>query len=206
MLVSGLARQILPNTEEKDQSNQGSLLYMSPERLHFATSQLQQRSGEESTLVPAQLLDGGSPLSTQVGVVNEKSDIFALGIILFEMFSQFTTESERIGALTTLGRQRKLPIEFVQTFPQESTLILQMLDEDVSKRPTAKELLAHPALQVEFSSKLQSFGTTNPSPSDDEAISQLEQQIKTLQSQLSMIRARNTSSRDTTRRDLVADL
>lgn len=97
--------------ESSSGDQHGSLLYMSPERL-FDTAP-----------------------------INEKSDIFALGIILFEMHVVFSTESERIAVLTALGRESKIPPEFAAQWPFEASLIRRMVSHNPDDRPTAQELL-----------------------------------------------------------------
>ncbi|RUP21883.1 hypothetical protein BC936DRAFT_139153 [Jimgerdemannia flammicorona] len=71
---------------------------------------------------------------------NEKSDVYSLGIILFELFYPFATAMERAQALRGL-RRGVLPERFVQRWPKESALILWMMAEDPAQRPSAKQLL-----------------------------------------------------------------
>ena len=71
---------------------------------------------------------------------NEKVDIYALGLILFEMCNKFGTEFERRSELHKLRTERKLSKAFKRQFCFESNLILQMIEVKPEKRPTAKEL------------------------------------------------------------------
>ena len=49
---------------------------------------------------------------------NYKVDIYSLGIILFELLTPFSTEMERVIALTSL-RKSKFPDNFAKQFPAE---------------------------------------------------------------------------------------
>lgn len=71
---------------------------------------------------------------------NYKSDIFSLGIILFEMFQPFNTEMERIKTLTNV-RQGNIPPEFSDKWPKLAHHIKSMVNEDPIRRPSADELL-----------------------------------------------------------------
>jgi serine/threonine protein kinase len=71
---------------------------------------------------------------------DHKSDMFSLGIILFEFFALFSTNFERTCALKDL-RKRLLHEPFQKRYPQESIHILALLSNDPKKRPSAAELL-----------------------------------------------------------------
>ncbi|KAH6579260.1 hypothetical protein BASA61_010372 [Batrachochytrium salamandrivorans] len=73
-------------------------------------------------------------------VYSPLSDIFSLGIILFELLCVFRTGMERA---TLIGNLRNgiLPKTFVKRYPKEATLILCMTAEDPRKRPLAQFLL-----------------------------------------------------------------
>ncbi|XP_043463144.1 eukaryotic translation initiation factor 2-alpha kinase-like isoform X2 [Leptopilina heterotoma] len=66
---------------------------------------------------------------------NYKVDIYSLGIILFELLTPFSTEMERVVALTNL-RNLIFPETFQIQCPTEFSLLKMMLDCDPSKRPT----------------------------------------------------------------------
>ena len=72
-----------------------------------------------------------------------KSDIYSLGIIMFELYFKFDTAMERVVILDKL-RKGELPPGFREKFPEESSLILSMTNRKPSKRPSASELLCHP--------------------------------------------------------------
>jgi translation initiation factor 2-alpha kinase 4 len=71
-------------------------------------------------------------------------DIFAAGIVLFELYNVFSTEMERHQMLTQLHEKRLVPRKFVKTYPNEAHLILKMTHSDPTQRPSAFELLNNP--------------------------------------------------------------
>lgn len=68
-------------------------------------------------------------------------DIFALGIILLELFSNFTSEHERAKAFYSLRHQRELDQWMHRTYPEVSRLVLDCTETDYRKRPTANDIL-----------------------------------------------------------------
>ncbi|KAJ1656336.1 hypothetical protein IWQ61_004074 [Dispira simplex] len=71
------------------------------------------------------------------------SDIFSLGIILFELLYPFATGMERIITLKNL-REGVFPECFVAARPKEAAVILWMMASDPKRRPTAVEILSLP--------------------------------------------------------------
>ena len=69
----------------------------------------------------------------------EKVDIFALGLILFELVYSFDTQMEKVRHFTD-ARQLKFPKNFRTRFPQEAELIFAMLQKHPESRPTAQEI------------------------------------------------------------------
>ncbi|EEB06881.2 PEK protein kinase Hri1 [Schizosaccharomyces japonicus yFS275] len=70
-----------------------------------------------------------------------KTDVYALGVILFEILWPFNTAMERACSISDLKNGR-LPPEFVRCMPHESELIRCMLASS-SRRPRVSELLRH---------------------------------------------------------------
>ncbi|TPX55608.1 hypothetical protein PhCBS80983_g05183 [Powellomyces hirtus] len=70
------------------------------------------------------------------------SDIYSLGIILFELLHPFKTAMERARALQDLraGRIGQDEHAFSATYPRETTMIRNMLRKDPKSRPTAQDL------------------------------------------------------------------
>ena len=61
------------------------------------------------------------------------------GIILFELFAQFSTEMERRESIHLL-KQQQLPPSFMQRYPFVSVLSLNMTAHDPTLRPSLPEL------------------------------------------------------------------
>ncbi|KAJ3191129.1 Eukaryotic translation initiation factor 2-alpha kinase [Irineochytrium annulatum] len=69
------------------------------------------------------------------------SDLYSLGIVLFELLHPFSTGMERAERLTALRGSGAMPDAFVRAWPKEATLVLWLMSEDPTKRPTAREVL-----------------------------------------------------------------
>ncbi len=74
--------------------------------------------------------------------MTEKVDIYAAGVILLELTSDFKTQHERAQALINLRERKTLPDKFTSSFSHESELILWMTENDPSKRPSAEMILS----------------------------------------------------------------
>jgi serine/threonine protein kinase len=70
-----------------------------------------------------------------------KVDIFALGVILLELFSNFTSEHERAKAFYNLRHCRELEPRIHQTYPEVASLVLACTQTDPRQRPTASDIL-----------------------------------------------------------------
>jgi translation initiation factor 2-alpha kinase 4 len=74
----------------------------------------------------------------------DKSDIYSLGIILFEMCYYFPTLMERSVVLTDLRKDLKFPKDFhekVEGYKEVKKLIVQCLQDQPADRPSAIEIL-----------------------------------------------------------------
>lgn len=74
------------------------------------------------------------------------SDVFSLGIILFEMFHHFDTAMERSRSLAA-ARKFEFSESFINSYPEVHRLVVSMLQINSSARPTAKQLLADPYIR-----------------------------------------------------------
>lgn len=68
-------------------------------------------------------------------------DMYSLGIVVFEIWHQFSTLMERILTLKELKEKGQFPSEWKQKNPKIAQLVLWLLSPIPSRRPTAKELL-----------------------------------------------------------------
>lgn len=110
-------------------SDDGSVLYYNRSN---SSSQMTSGLGTTTYAAPEQL-SGGE--------YNEKSDIFSLGIVFFELIYPFTTQMERVTVLKELKERQQFPARFVRRFPKEAAFIWSCLAKDPSMRPSAWEIL-----------------------------------------------------------------
>lgn len=90
-----------------------------------------------------------SPEQRFKGIYNEKTDIFSLGIIFFELYYTCSTKMEKARVLSDL-RNRIIPPAFLNKYPTESAFILSMLLPNPDDRPSVDELLASDLLAEEY--------------------------------------------------------
>ena len=72
-----------------------------------------------------------------VKIQQDKVDIYAAGIVLFEMCGNFRTDMERYTAMENLEKRRQFPKGFTEKFYQESKIIYKMTEHLPAKRPSA---------------------------------------------------------------------
>ncbi|CAF0793196.1 unnamed protein product [Brachionus calyciflorus] len=82
-----------------------------------------------------------SPEQLNGKIYDMKSDMYSLGIILFELFCPFNTEMERMEFISDLKRDRKFPNEMENKWPSQCEVIRSLLDPNPSNRPSAFNLL-----------------------------------------------------------------
>ena len=68
-----------------------------------------------------------------------KADIFSLGVVLVELFSDFQTGMERVKVLSKI-RQGDMPEEF-DPYSYQSLLARKMVDQNAANRPSARQIL-----------------------------------------------------------------
>lgn len=78
-----------------------------------------------------------SPEEQQGAVGTNKSDMYRLGVLLFELFH---VSDDRLRALKDL-RQNGPPASFTTQFPQESAVARELLSPDVACRPNVRDLI-----------------------------------------------------------------
>jgi len=84
---------------------------------------------------------------------DNKTDIYSLGILLFELLWPFKTGMERIKTLTDI-RNGKFPENFIEKWPLELPFLRTLLNPDPALRPTAQEILDSEVLNVNYISPL----------------------------------------------------
>lgn len=73
--------------------------------------------------------------------INEKVDMYSLGVIFFELWHPFATAMERHLVLSDLKQKGDPPISWATQFPGQSNLLRCLLSPSPSDRPSAVELL-----------------------------------------------------------------
>mmetsp|Transcript_60791 Transcript_60791/g.140452 ORF Transcript_60791/g.140452 Transcript_60791/m.140452 type:complete len:872 (-) Transcript_60791:10-2625(-) len=71
---------------------------------------------------------------------DEKTDIYSLGLIFFELWHPLPSLANRLAALRDV-RHGKLPAKFEQHHPRQSQLIREMVKHGPEERPAAQQLL-----------------------------------------------------------------
>lgn len=82
------------------------------------------------------------------GEYSAKADMFALGIIFFEMCFPFQTFSERLNWTKSINEDASiLPARFsTEEYKVQGRIIRALLDQDPEQRPSAKDLLSDPEI------------------------------------------------------------
>ncbi|OHT16459.1 hypothetical protein TRFO_02730 [Tritrichomonas foetus] len=94
----------------------------------------------------ARSLAEGTPLYSSPRQLNgvkstEKDDIYSFGIMIFEIFSLFKTQMQKVKEIRALRNEGKLPSEFENKYPIIADLIMKMTQPHGKKRPSAFEIL-----------------------------------------------------------------
>ncbi|KAI4302752.1 hypothetical protein MLD38_038463 [Melastoma candidum] len=73
--------------------------------------------------------------------IDEKADMYSLGVMFFELWHPFGTAMERNVVLSDLKQKRILPPKWLAKFPEQGQLLRRLLSSIPSDRPSATELL-----------------------------------------------------------------
>ncbi|KAK8956103.1 Protein SPA1-RELATED 4 [Platanthera guangdongensis] len=92
-----------------------------------------------------------SPEEVDGGPSTFASDVYKLGVLLFELFCMFDTLEEKNGIMSNL-RDRVLPPQMLLKWPSEASFCLWLLHPLQSSRPTMSELLQSEFLNEEIDS------------------------------------------------------
>ncbi|CAF5182452.1 unnamed protein product, partial [Rotaria magnacalcarata] len=97
---------------------------------------------EESTGVGTALYAPPEQLNSHRCITTAKSDSYSLGIVLFELFSIFSTEMERHRSLNDLRVNVKVEEQFSTSYRFESNIIEQLVSIESDNRPSVEDLLS----------------------------------------------------------------
>lgn len=73
--------------------------------------------------------------------IDEKADMYSLGVVFFELWHPFGTAMERHVVLSDLKQKAEFPPSWVAEFPEQESLLRQLMSPGPSDRPSATELL-----------------------------------------------------------------
>ncbi|XP_042985524.1 eIF-2-alpha kinase GCN2 isoform X3 [Carya illinoinensis] len=75
--------------------------------------------------------------------IDEKADMYSLGVVFFQLWHPFGTAMERHIVLNDLKQKGELPPSWVAEFPEQESLLRRLMSPSPSDRPSATELLQH---------------------------------------------------------------
>ncbi|KAF2322118.1 hypothetical protein GH714_006971 [Hevea brasiliensis] len=75
--------------------------------------------------------------------IDEKADMYSLGVVFFELWHPFGTAMERHIILFDLKQKGVLPPSWVVQFPEQASLLQRLMSPSPSDRPSATDLLKH---------------------------------------------------------------
>ncbi|KAF7204743.1 eukaryotic translation initiation factor 2-alpha kinase 1 isoform X1 [Nothobranchius furzeri] len=108
---------------------------------------------------------------------DSKSDMYSIGVLLFELFQPFGTEMERVRTLEDL-REGKIPDLFFHKWPVLTKFIMKLTSKEPSVRPTARRLLES---ELFCNKEMVIRGLQKKVEEQEEEITQLRLQISRLQ-------------------------
>ncbi|KAH7572810.1 hypothetical protein JRO89_XS03G0017900 [Xanthoceras sorbifolium] len=73
--------------------------------------------------------------------IDEKADMYSLGVVFFELWHPFGTAMERHIVLSDLKQKGELPPAWLAEFPEQASLLRRLMSPSPSDRPSATELL-----------------------------------------------------------------
>jgi serine/threonine protein kinase len=88
-----------------------------------------------------------SPEQNKGNGVSKKSDIYSVGLVLYEMCECFPDEEKRNKGINFLKKNKVFGEKFRREYELQCRLILQMIEDDQDKRPSCDELLENKDMQ-----------------------------------------------------------
>ncbi|CAA7033110.1 unnamed protein product [Microthlaspi erraticum] len=87
--------------------------------------------------------------------IDEKADMYSLGVVIFELYHPFSTEAERRSVLKALTTEKKLPSKWESEYRGKASLVRRLLSTRPADRPSAAEFLTlFESSQSEFSTAI----------------------------------------------------
>ncbi len=81
-----------------------------------------------------------APEQAETGVSNQSSDLYSLGVVLYELLSKFKTQHEKVKSLKNLRISQHVSDDFALEYPLESQIINLLIQKNARKRPRISEL------------------------------------------------------------------
>ncbi|KAJ4442171.1 hypothetical protein ANN_12037, partial [Periplaneta americana] len=123
------------------------------------------------------------------GKCNPKSDLYSLGIVLFELLQPFSTDMERV-KLTTKLRSGHVPSELSVMAPKLAQLITLLVSTSPTDRPSAEELQTMLVPLIKETNDAENIDNKNETIQQLLAvISQRDREIEELRQQLQLLEA-----------------
>ena len=88
-----------------------------------------------------------SPEQNKGTVVSKKSDVYSVGLVLYEMCECFPDEDKRNKGIKLLKKNKTFEEKFKKEYELQCKLILKMIEDDEDKRPSCEELLKSSEMQ-----------------------------------------------------------
>ena len=89
-----------------------------------------------------------SPEQKKGSGISKKSDIYSVGLVLYEMCECFNDDEKRNKKIKYLKKYKTFEDKFQKDYELQCNLILQMIEDDEDKRPSCEELLESKEMQT----------------------------------------------------------
>lgn len=126
-----------------------------------------------------------APEQLEGTLYNYKSDVYSLGVILFEMFHTFQTEMEKFHCMDKLRKNKELDQEFLQSWSLHADFVRRMTSTLPGERPSVREILDS-ELVLTKDQIIQNLRKTHKDKDDE--IQRLKAEIEERDRQLNKIR------------------